>query len=69
MQRQLHMYQNLKEFNEMKIDIYEKDVNNAFYHTLLEEKEALEKQMNLAKKDTKFLTAKVIGGDNISSLR
>lgn len=64
-----HISEFKKEFNEMKIDIYEKDVNNAYYHTLLEEKEALEKQMNLAKKDTKFLTAKVVGGDSISSLR
>lgn len=57
------------EFNDMKIEMYEKDINNAYYQTILEEKEALEKQLNLAKKDEKYLTAKVVGRGNVTSLR
>lgn len=57
-----------KEYNQMKIDMYEKDINNAYYQTLLEEKISLEKQLNLGNKGLNFFKAKVVGKDS-SSLR
>jgi len=58
-----------KEFNDMKVEIYEKDINNAYYISLLEEKKALEKQLSVVTKDEKFLSAKVVGKEGISSFR
>lgn len=52
-----------EEYNNMKIDIYEKDINNAYYQTLLEERNALEKQLNLGNKGLNFFKAKVVGSD------
>ena len=57
-----------KEYNDMKIEMYEKDVNNAYYLSLLEEKESLEKQLNLTVKDKKYLSAKVMGNVDVTML-
>ena len=54
------------EYNQMKIDIFEKDINNAYYQTILEEKQALEKQLNMANKGAHYLKAKVVGYDSDS---
>jgi len=54
------------EYNQMKIDIFEKDINNAYYQTILEEKLALEKQLNMANKEAHYLKAKVVGYDSDS---
>ncbi|HHX99180.1 TPA: hypothetical protein GX533_00630 [Candidatus Dojkabacteria bacterium] len=58
-----------KEFNQMKLDMYEKDVNNSYFVTLQEEKDALQKQLNLANKDGEYLMAKVLGEERIEFLR
>ena len=52
------------EYNQMKIDIF--DINNAYYQTILEEKLALEKQLNVANKEAHYLKAKVVGYDSDS---
>ncbi|MGI6484611.1 MAG: rod shape-determining protein MreC [Candidatus Dojkabacteria bacterium] len=57
-----------KEYNDMKIEMYEKDVNNAYYLSLLKEKESLEKQLNLTVKDKKYLSAKVMGNVDVTML-
>ena len=54
------------EYNQMKIDIFEKDINNAYYQTILEEKLALEKQLNMANKEAHYLKAKVVGYESDS---
>jgi len=61
---QISDFQN--EYNQMKIDIYEKDIYNAYYQTILEEKRALENQLNFANKGAHYLKAKVVGHDNVS---
>lgn len=50
-----------EEFNEMRIDIYEKDVENAFYIILKEENESLKKQISLGKENQKYVMSKVLG--------
>lgn len=58
-----------KEFNQMKLDMYEKDVNNSYFVVLQEERDALEKQLNLGNKNGEYLMAKVLGGERMESLR
>jgi len=53
-----------EEYNNMKIDIYQKDINNAYYQTLLEERNSLEKQLSLGNKGLNFFKAKVVGNDS-----
>lgn len=58
-----------KEFNELKISSYEKDINNAHYQVLLEENSSLKKQLNLGNKEKKYLLSKVLGIENISNMQ
>lgn len=58
-----------KEFNQMKLDMYEKDVNNSYFVVLQEERDALQKQLDLGNKENKYLMAKVLGGERTKSLR
>lgn len=56
-----------KEFNQMKLDMYEKDVNNSYYTILLEERDSLKKQLELGDSGQKLLPAKVLGGKRNTS--
>lgn len=58
-----------KEFNQMKLDMYEKDVNNSYFVVLQEERDALQKQLDLGNKENKYLMAKVLGEERTKSLR
>ncbi len=58
-----------KEFNQMKLDMYEKDVNNSYFVVLQEERDVLQKQLDLGNKENKYLMAKVLGGERTKSLR
>lgn len=58
-----------KEFNELKISSYEKDINNAHYQVLLEENSSLKKQLSLGNKEKKYLLSKVLGIENISNMQ
>ena len=58
-----------KEFNQMKLDMYGKDVNNSYFVVLQEERDALQKQLDLGNKENKYLMAKVLGGERTKSLR
>lgn len=58
-----------KEFNELKISSYEKDINNAHYQVLLEENASLKKQLNLGNQEKRCLLSKVLGIDNISNMQ
>lgn len=58
-----------KEFNQMKLDMYEKDVNNSYYAILLEERDALKKQLDLGDKEQKLVSAKVLGGKRNTSFK
>ncbi len=52
------------EYNRLKIDIYEKDVNNAYYSLLREENESLRKQISLGDLSRKYVTAKTMKSDS-----
>lgn len=58
-----------KEFNQMKLDMYEKDVNNSYFVVLQEERDVLQKQLDLGNKENKYLMAKVLGEERTKSLR
>lgn len=58
-----------EEYNNLKIQIYEKDVNNAYYQTLLEENNALRSQINLSSVEDKQILAKILGRDGFNKLR
>lgn len=58
-----------KEYNELKIATYEKDINNAHYQVLLEENASLKKQVNLGNLEKKYLLSKVLGIQNISNMQ
>ncbi|MGI5897652.1 MAG: rod shape-determining protein MreC [Candidatus Dojkabacteria bacterium] len=58
-----------KDYNKLKVDIYEKDVNNSYYLLLKEENEALKKQLQLADITKKYVEAKVLSGGNSEYLR
>ncbi len=58
-----------KDYNRLKIDVYEKDVNNSYYLLLKEENETLKKQLNLADISKKYLEAKVLSGSNSEYMR
>lgn len=57
-----------KEYNEMKVQMYEKDINNAYYQTLLEENNSLRKQINLSNVVEKQVLTKVVGSDGLNKL-
>ncbi len=58
-----------KEYNDLKIAIYEKDINNAYYQVLLEENASLKKQIELGNTERKYLLSKVLGVQNISNMQ
>ena len=58
-----------KEFNELKVATYEKDINNAHYQVLLEENDSLRKQVTLGNMEKKYLLGKVLEVENISNMR
>ena len=58
-----------KEYNELKISTYEKDINNAHYQSLKEENDSLRKQIVLGNIEKKYLLAKVLSVDNISDMQ
>ena len=57
------------EYNQMSIDIYEKEVKSSFYAILEEENEALRKQIALRDVDQKYVMAKVLGDQDNELLR
>lgn len=58
-----------KEYNDLKIQMYEKDLNNAHYQVLLEENTSLKKQVNLGNQEKKYLLGKVLGITDISNMQ
>ena len=57
------------EYNQMSIDIYEKDVENSFYTILREENDALKKQITLGDQKQEYVMAKVLGDEKSEFLR
>jgi len=57
------------EYNQMSIDIYEKEVQAAFYAILEEENEALRKQISLGDIEQKYLVVKVLSTSDYDFLR
>lgn len=57
------------EYNQMSIDIYEKDVENSFYTILREENDALKKQITLGDQKQEYVMAKVLGEEKSEFLR
>ena len=58
-----------KEYNELKIEVYEKDINNAHYQALLEENKSLKEQIGLGNLEKEFVLGKVLTIDNISNMQ
>ncbi|MHC1716691.1 MAG: rod shape-determining protein MreC [Candidatus Dojkabacteria bacterium] len=58
-----------KEYDELSTKLYEKEVENSYYSVLLEENEALKKQVNLADSKEKYVLSKVLNGSSTDSLR
>ena len=57
------------EYNQLSIDIYEKEVENSFYTLLKEENESLKKQIALVGVDQNYIMAKVLNGEEYDFLR
>lgn len=57
------------EYNQMSIDIYEKDVENSFYAILREENDALKKQITLGDPKQEYVMARVLGDEKSEFLR
>ena len=57
------------EYNQMSIDIYEKEVESSFYAILQEENDALRKQISLRDQEQKYVMAKVLGEKESEFLR
>ena len=57
------------EFNQMSIDIHEKEVQNSFFVILQEENEALRKQISLRDQEQKYVMVKVLGDRDSEFLR
>lgn len=53
-----------EEYNEMSVDVYEKEVENSFYILLKEENESLKKQISLADIGSKYVMAKVLSSSD-----
>ncbi|HOV29506.1 MAG TPA: rod shape-determining protein MreC [Candidatus Dojkabacteria bacterium] len=51
----------MEDYNNLKIDMYEKDINNSYYLILKEENDSLKKQLNLSDISKKYVTCKVLG--------
>lgn len=58
-----------QEYNELTVELYEQEVESAFYGILKEENEALRKQVTLGNLDQKYVMAKVLGGVEENFLR
>ena len=58
-----------KEYNQMKIDMYEKDVENAFYGVLKEENDSLKKQIKMGNLEARYVLSKVLSGENVEYIR
>lgn len=58
-----------KEYEEISLKLYEKEVENSYYALLLEENEALRKQIDFADSSDKYVLSKVLNDISIDSLR
>ncbi|NMC09139.1 rod shape-determining protein MreC [Candidatus Microgenomates bacterium] len=58
-----------KNYEELSLKLYEKDVENSYYAMLLEENESLRKQISFGNKDTKYVLAKTLYDSSVDSLR
>lgn len=54
-----------KEYNQLKIDVLEKDVNNSYFAILKEENESLKKQILLGDVSKKYIQAKTVYSENV----
>ena len=50
-----------KDYNQLKIESYDKDINNAYFLALQEENNSLKTQINLGNKEKQYVLAKVVG--------
>lgn len=57
------------EYNQLSIDIYEKEVENSFFTLLKEENESLKKQIALAGVDRNYVMSKVLSGREYDFLK
>ena len=51
----------MEDYNNLKMDMYEKDINNSYYLLLKEENDSLRKQLNLSDVSKKYIACKVLG--------
>ena len=58
-----------QEYNDLKVDVYEKEVENSFYALLKEENNSLKKQIALGNVEQTYVMVKVLGGSNFEYLR
>lgn len=57
------------EFNDLKTEILEKDIQNSQYAILLEENEALKEQVGLKDIESEYVMSKILSGGDVDSLR
>lgn len=57
-----------KEYNEMKVQIYDQESTYADYLVLKNENEALKQQLNLGNTDAKYILANVLRDDNVNAI-
>lgn len=53
------------EYNQLKVDVLEKDVNNSYFAILKEENESLKKQISLSDVSQKYVQAKTLYCENV----
>jgi cell shape-determining protein MreC len=58
-----------KEYNELSIDIYQKEVENSFFILLKEENESLKRQISLGGSNSAYVMAKVLSGGDYEIIR
>lgn len=58
-----------EEYNQLKVVMYEKDVENAFYALLEEENDSLKKQIALGNEDQKYIMSKVLSDREYDFIR
>ncbi|HOV34834.1 MAG TPA: rod shape-determining protein MreC [Candidatus Dojkabacteria bacterium] len=64
LQNFVEMSEFMENYSKLKTDVYEKDINNAYYLLLKEENESLKKQLNLSDISKKYVECKVLGGND-----